>query len=46
MPLTKVAWLATVIACVIAAIALLLSEYVGYAIVVAAVGLSASINLR
>ena len=46
MPLPKIAWLATVAICVIAALILLLSGYIGYAGVVLAVALAASINLR
>ena len=46
MPLPKVAWLVTVVICVIAAVILLLSGYIGYAGVVLAVALAASINLR
>ena len=46
MPLPRIAWLITVIACVVASVILLLSDYYGYAIVVFAVALSAAINLR
>ena len=46
MPLPKIAWLVTVAICVIAAVILLLSGYVGYAGVVSAVALAAGINLR
>jgi hypothetical protein len=46
VPLPKVAWLITVATCVIAALILLLSGYVGYAGVVFAVSLAAAINLR
>ncbi len=46
MPLPKVAWLITVAICVVAALILLLSGYVGYAGVVLAVSLAAAINLR
>ena len=46
MPLPKVAWLITVAICVIAALILLLSGYVGYAGVVLAVSLAAATNLR
>ena len=46
VPLPKIAWLATVAICVIAALILLLSGYVGYAGVVFAVALAAAINLR
>ena len=46
MPLSKIAWSATVAICVIASLILLLSGYVGYAGVVFAVALAAAINLR
>jgi hypothetical protein len=46
VPLSRIAWLVTVLICFVAAGILLLSEYFGYAGVVAAVGLSAAINLR
>ena len=46
VPLSRIAWLTTVAICVLAAILLLISKYYGYAGVLAAVGLSAAINLR
>ena len=46
MPLSRIAWLTTVAACVVASLLLLLSGYLGYAGVLLAVGLSAGINLR
>jgi hypothetical protein len=46
MPLSRIAWLVTVGACLIAALVLLLSGYDGYAGIALAVGLSAAINLR
>ena len=46
MPLPKIAWLVTVAICLIAALILLLSGYIGYAGVVSAVALAAGINLR
>ena len=46
MPLSRLAWLVTVGACLIAALVLLLSGYDGYAGIALAVGLSAAINLR
>jgi hypothetical protein len=46
VPLSRIAWLATVAACVITAILLLVSGYDGYAALAVAVGLSAAINLR
>jgi hypothetical protein len=46
VPLPKILWLVTVALCLVAAGVLLLSEYLGYAGVVFAVGLAAAINLR
>ena len=46
MPLSRLAWLITVIACVITAAILLLSEYQGYGVVFLAIGAAAAINLR
>jgi O-antigen ligase len=46
VPLSRIAWLATVVACAVIAILLLLSDYTGYAWVVVAIGLAAAINLR
>ena len=46
MPLSRIAWLVTVAACLLAALILLLSGYDGYAGVVLAVALAAAINLR
>jgi hypothetical protein len=46
VPLNRIAWVATVVACAIAAIALFFSGYNGYAVLAIAVGLSAAINLR
>ena len=46
MPLPKIAWLVTVVICVVASVILLLSNYFGHAAVVLAVALSAAINLR
>jgi hypothetical protein len=45
VPLFRIAWLATVLACVLTCVVLLLSGYQGYAAVFLAVGLSAAINL-
>ncbi len=45
MPLPRIAWLATVVIFLIAALLLLISEYYGYAVLLFAVALSASINL-
>jgi hypothetical protein len=46
VPLPKIAWLVTVVICIIAALILLLSNYIGYAGVVLAVAIAAGINLR
>jgi hypothetical protein len=46
VPLPKIAWLVTVLLCLVAAGVLLLSEYLGYAGVLLAVGVAAAINLR
>jgi hypothetical protein len=46
VPLDRIAWLVTVVGCVVASLILLLSGYDGYAGVVLAVALSAAINLR
>lgn len=44
--LSRLAWLITVGLCLVAALILLIDGYVGYAGTLAAVGLSAAINLR
>ena len=46
MPLSRIAWLVSVVICVVAALILLLSDYYGYAGVVLAVAVAAAINLR
>ena len=46
VPLGRIAWLVTVIACLIAVLILALQGYIGYAGVTLAVALSAAINLR
>ena len=46
MPLSRIAWLVTVVASFVTALLLLLSGYDGYAAVAAAVGLAAAINLK
>ena len=46
MPLSKIAWLVTVFAAVVAAVLLLFADYYGYAGVLSAVGIAAAINLR
>jgi hypothetical protein len=43
--ITRIAWLVTVLSCLVACLALLLSGYQGYAAVVLVVGASAAINL-
>ena len=45
MDLARIAWLVTVVACVIAVLVLVLEGYVGYAAVTLAVGISAGLNL-
>lgn len=46
MPLSRIAWLTTVLACLIAAVLLILNGYVGYFGVLLAVAASAAVNLR
>lgn len=46
MDLARIGWLATVIACLVAVLILVLQGYYGYASVTAAVAVSAAINLR
>jgi hypothetical protein len=46
LALSKIAWLVTVLACLIASLILVLQGYVGYAGVTFAVAASAAINLR
>ena len=45
MPLARAAWLTIVVVCGIAAVIVGLNGYTGYSIVLAAVGLSAAVNL-
>ncbi len=45
MDLSRIGWLLTVGICAIAAVALLVSDYDGYAAVTGAVGVAAAINL-
>lgn len=45
MPLPRISWLLTVVACIVAAVLLLLNGYVGYFGVLLAVGAAASVNL-
>jgi hypothetical protein len=44
--LNRVAWIVTVVICLVAALLLLLSGYQGYAAVLVAIAVSAGINLR
>lgn len=46
MDLARIAWLATVLACLIAVLILVLQGYYGYAGVTFAVAVSAAINLK
>jgi hypothetical protein len=46
MPLSRIAWLITVLACVLTGVLLLVAGYRGYAAVSVAVAVSAAINLR
>ena len=46
MPLSRIAWMVTVAACVIAAVLVLLNGYLGYFGVLLAVALAAAVNLR
>lgn len=46
MPLSRIAWLVTVVACLITAALLVLSAYYGYAVITLAVAVAAGINLR
>ncbi len=46
MTLPQVSWLLTVVACLIAALLLLINGYVGYFGVLLAVAASAAVNLR
>ena len=46
MPLSRIAWLATVAACLLTAVLLLVSGYDGYAAIAVAIAASAAINLR
>ncbi len=45
MPLSRIAWLLTVGACLVAALLLLLNGYYGYSGVLLAVGAAAAVNL-
>ena len=46
MPLFRIAWLVTVVVCLLTCVLLLLAGYLGYAGVLLALALSAAINLR
>jgi hypothetical protein len=46
VPLSRIAWIATVAICVVAAILVLLNGYVGYFFVLLAVAGAAAVNLR
>lgn len=46
MPLNRIAWLSTVVVCLVTAALLLIANYDGYAAVAVAVAASAAINLR
>jgi hypothetical protein len=46
VPLSRIAWLATVVICLAISAILLLSGYLGYAGVLLAIALAAAINLR
>jgi hypothetical protein len=45
MPLARASWIVVVSVCALAAILLAISDYTGYAVTVAAVGLAAAVNL-
>ncbi len=45
-PLNRIAWIVTVIACVVLAALLLVAGYQGYGALALAIGASAAINLR
>ena len=45
MSLAQASWLTIVIICAIAAVILVADGYIGYSVVLAAVGLSAAVNL-
>lgn len=46
LPLDRIAWGVTVVICLVAALLVLLSGYLGYAAVLLAIAASAAINLR
>ena len=46
MPLSRIAWMTTVLACLLTAVLLFVSGYDGYGVIAIAIGGSAAINLR
>jgi hypothetical protein len=46
VPLFRIAWLTTVVVCLVTSVLLLLAGYLGYAGVLLALAASAAINLR
>jgi hypothetical protein len=46
VPLSRIAWIVTVLTAVLTGVLLLVSGYQGYAALAGAVGLSAAINIR
>jgi len=46
VPLSRIAWIATVCAALLTGVLLLLSGYQGYAALAGAIGLAAAINIR
>ena len=46
MPLYRIAWLTTVVVCLVTCVLLLLEGYLGYAGILVALAASAAINLR
>jgi hypothetical protein len=46
VPLSRIAWIATVAICVVSAVLVLLNGYVGYFFVLLAVAGAAAVNLR
>ena len=46
MPLSRIAWVTTVLACLLTAVLLFVSGYNGYGVIALAIGASAAINLR
>lgn len=45
MTLARASWITVVAVCAVAAVLLAVSDYTGYAVTVAAVGLAAAVNL-